>query len=95
MSECSEEEAFVADKSGYSEEIEGLFGKYSQHYDENGNKLGYSEERSGLLGDYTQHYEQDGSKLGYSEERSGLLPSTTRPVRVGEEGITLVISLDG
>jgi hypothetical protein len=71
MSECSEEEAFVADKSGYSEEIEGLFGKYSQHYDENGNKL------------------------GYSEERSGLLPSTTRPVRVGEEGITLVISLDG
>lgn len=56
-----------------SEKKEGFWGnKYTQHYDEDGNKDGYSEEKEGFWGDkYTQHYDKDGEKTGYTEDKEG------------------------
>lgn len=68
----------MADKKGRSEERTDFFGnKYTQHYDEHGNKAGRSEERTGFLGGkYVQHYDQSGAKAGRSEDRAGFLGNT-------------------
>ena len=62
---------------GTSKERDGLFGKYTEHFDDDGNKVGESKEREGLFGDYTEHTDLGGSKLGESREREGLFGDYT------------------
>lgn len=38
-----------------SYEREGFFGKYTEHYDDQGNKIGESREREGFFGKYVEH----------------------------------------
>jgi len=61
----------MSDKKGWSEEKTDFWGdKYTDHYDQDGNKTGWSEEKTDFFGDkYTQHHDESG-KGGWSEERT-------------------------
>lgn len=56
---------------GESRERDGFFGKYTEHFDDNGNKIGESRERDGFFGKYTEHTDATGNKTGESREREG------------------------
>jgi hypothetical protein len=62
---------------GKSYERDGFFGKYTEHYDDDGNKIGESRERDGFFGKYVEHTDADGSKIGESRDREGFLGSYT------------------
>ena len=64
----------MADKEGWSEEKTDMWGdKYTQHYDEHGNKTGWSEQKTDMWGDkYTQHHDQDSDKTGWSEQKTDM-----------------------
>ena len=55
-----------------SREKEGVFGKYTEHLDDEGNKVGESRERDGVFGKYTEHTDAQGSKVGESREKDGV-----------------------
>ena len=56
---------------GKSIERDGLFGKYTEHYDDEGKKIGESREYDGAFGKYTEHYDDGGKKIGESREHDG------------------------
>ncbi|WP_439577375.1 peptidoglycan-binding domain-containing protein [Elioraea sp.] len=60
---------------GWSEEKEDWLGnKYTQHYDDSGNKTGWSEHKEDWLGnEYTQHHDSDSNKTGWSEQKEDWL----------------------
>lgn len=62
---------------GESREREGFFGKYTEHFDDDGNKIGESREREGLFGDYIEHTDTSGNKIGESREREGFFGDYT------------------
>ena len=62
---------------GESREREGFFGRYTEHFDDDGNKIGESREREGFFGDYTEHTDTSGSKIGESREREGFFGDYT------------------
>jgi len=62
---------------GTSKERDGIFGKYTEHFDDSGKKIGESRERTGIFGDYTEHTDSSGRKTGESRERRGLLGDYT------------------
>jgi len=50
-----------------------LGGKYTEHYDDDGNTIGESREQEGILGgNYTEHYDDDGNTIGESREQEGI-----------------------
>ncbi len=54
-----------------SVEREGFFGKYTEHYDDDGKKIGESREREGFFGKYAEHTDAEGNKVGESRDREG------------------------
>jgi hypothetical protein len=56
---------------GKSYERDGFFGKYVEHFDDDGNKIGESRERDGFFGKYVEHFDDDGNKIGESRDREG------------------------
>ena len=62
---------------GKSYERDGIFGKYTEHYDDEGNKIGESHEREGIFGKYTEHTDVTGNRTGESHERDGVFGSYT------------------
>ncbi len=60
-----------------SYEREGFFGKYTEHYDDQGNKIGESREREGFFGKYVEHYDAHGNKIGESRDREGFFGAYT------------------
>lgn len=62
---------------GKSYERDGFFGKYTEHYDDNGNKIGESREKEGFFGNYTEHTDVDGNKIGESCDREGFFSDYT------------------
>jgi hypothetical protein len=62
---------------GESREREGLFGKYTEHFDDEGNKVGESRERDGFFGKYSEHTDAEGNKVGESREREGFFGNYT------------------
>jgi hypothetical protein len=56
---------------GKSYERDGVFGKYIEHFDDDGNKVGESHERTGYFGKYTDHTDSAGNKIGESHSRDG------------------------
>ncbi|MCK4468346.1 MAG: hypothetical protein KAU60_08340 [Desulfobacterales bacterium] len=62
---------------GESRERDGFFGKYTEHFDDDGNKIGESRERDGFFGKYTEHTDTEGNKSGESRERDGFFGKYT------------------
>lgn len=62
---------------GKSYERDGLFGKYTEHFDDRGNKIGESQVVDGLTGKRFDHYDNTGSKIGESREVDGFFGSYT------------------
>lgn len=62
---------------GRSVERDGVFGKYTEHFDDAGNKLGESRERDGVFGKYVEHTDADGNKVGESRDVSGFFGDYT------------------
>lgn len=60
-----------------SRERQGVLGKYTEHFDENGKKTGESHEREGFFGKYTEHTDAEGHKIGESRERDGFIGKYT------------------
>lgn len=65
---------------GESREQNGFFGKYTEHFDDNGNKTGESRERTGFFGKYTEHSDTQGNKIGESREQDGFFGSYTEHI---------------
>jgi hypothetical protein len=57
---------------GTSKERDGIFGKYTEHFDDSGKKIGESRERTGIFGNYTEHTNPSGRKTGESRDRTGI-----------------------
>lgn len=68
---------------GKSEEKEGIFGKYTEHYDDKGNKIGESREIDGVFGKYIEHTDARGNKTGESREREGVFSDYTEHTDAG------------
>ena len=62
---------------GTSKERDGFFGKYTEHFDDDGNKVGESRERDGFFGKYVEHTDADGHKTGESRNREGFFGDYT------------------
>jgi len=62
---------------GTSKERDGLFGKYTEHFDDDGNKVGESKERDGLFGKYIENSDAEGNKTGESREKDGFFGDYT------------------
>ena len=62
---------------GTSKERDGFFGKYTEHFDDKGNKVSESRDREGFFGDYTEHTDSKGNKIGESKEREGFFGNYT------------------
>lgn len=62
---------------GTSKERDGFFGKYTEHFDDDGNKVGESREREGFFGKYVEHTDSAGDKVGESRDREGLFGDYT------------------
>ncbi|MCU7805617.1 MAG: hypothetical protein KZQ96_20715 [Candidatus Thiodiazotropha sp. (ex Lucinoma borealis)] len=60
-----------------SREREGIFKKYTEHTDSDGNKTGESRDREGIFGKYTEHTDTDQNITGESRERDGILGEYT------------------
>ena len=65
---------------------DGVFGAYTEHYDDWGNKTGESREYEGLLGTYAEHTDTWGAKTGESREYEGLLGVYTEHRGSGHRG---------
>jgi hypothetical protein len=64
-------------QAGTSRTRDGLFEKYTEHTDSNGNVVGESRERDGLFGKYTEHTDAAGNVVGESRERDGFFGKYT------------------
>ena len=62
---------------GESRERDGFFGKYTEHFDDDGNKIGESREREGFFGKYTEDTDAQSNKIGESREREGFFGNYT------------------
>ena len=62
---------------GRSVERDGVFGKYTEHFDDAGNKIGESRERDGVFGKYVEHTDANGNKVGESRDVSGFFGDYT------------------
>lgn len=62
---------------GTSKERDGFFGKYTEHFDDDGNKVGESRERDGFFGKYVEHTDTNGNKTGESRDREGFFGDYT------------------
>jgi hypothetical protein len=60
-----------------SKERDGVFGKYTEHYDDDGNKIWESRKREGVFGDYTEHTDENGNVIGESRKREGIFGDYT------------------
>ncbi len=60
-----------------SVERDGIFGKYTEHFDDDGHKVGESRERDGVFGTYVEHTDAAGTKTGESRERDGVFETYT------------------
>lgn len=57
---------------GKSIERDGIFGKYTEHFDDEGNKVGESHKRQSIIEDYTEHFDINHTKIGQSKDREGI-----------------------
>ncbi|MBI3777367.1 MAG: hypothetical protein HY274_00350 [Gammaproteobacteria bacterium] len=64
-------------RAGSSRTRDGLFGKYTEHTDTDGNVVGESRERDGFFGKYTEHTDVAGNVVGESRERDGFFEKYT------------------
>lgn len=62
---------------GKSIERDGVFGKYTEHFDDDGNKVGESKIVDGIFGKYVEHTDRHGNKLGESKYREGIFEDYT------------------
>jgi len=60
-----------------SYERDGLFGKYTEHLDDWGNKIGESRVVDGLTGKRVEHYDNNGYKIGESRDIDGFFGTYT------------------
>lgn len=56
---------------GESRKVQGFFGEYTEHFDDDGKKIGESREREGFFGRYTEHTDTSGRTVAESREREG------------------------
>jgi hypothetical protein len=62
---------------GKSVERDGVFGRYTEHYDDAGNKIGESREVDGVFGRHVEHTDVNGNKIGESRDVSGFFGEYT------------------
>lgn len=62
---------------GKSIERDGVFGKYTEHFDDDGNKVGESKIVDGVFGKYVEHTDRHGNKVGESKYREGIFEDYT------------------
>ena len=62
---------------GKSIERDGVFGKYTEHFDDDGNKIGESKIIDGVMGKYVEHRDTEGRKIGESKYREGVFEDYT------------------
>lgn len=62
---------------GKSIERDGVFGRYTEHYDDAGNKIGESREVDGVFGRHVEHTDVNGNKIGESRDVSGFFGEYT------------------
>ncbi len=59
----------MSEEQGYSEEKDGVFGKYTEHKNKDGETTGYSEKKDGVFCPHIEHTNIDGKTTGYSEDK--------------------------
>ncbi|MDP3779495.1 MAG: hypothetical protein Q8R30_05640 [bacterium] len=75
----------MSEEQGYSEEKNGVFGKYTEHKNKDGETTGYSEKKDGVFGEYTEHTDTEGKTTGYSENKEGLFGKYTEHTDTNEK----------
>ena len=80
---------------GKSVERDGLFGKYTEIYDDDGNKIAESREVDGFLGKYTEYTNTSGDKIGESREMDGFLGDYTEYTNTSGDKIGESREMDG